>query len=1432
MVGVQFNGAAGATNVSWDFDDGGFANILNPVHTFSQPGTYNVQFTGTVAGNPVQYNLTISVFGKPTPSFTTASTKQGCTPLQIVFQNNSTGSGGAPITGYSWAFGDGGVSNLANPTYSYTIGGQYSVSLIVTDANGCDSSFSINNYITASAKPLPVITTTPSPAAACVPPLNVTFSGSSSTSNSTTGSALTYSWNFGNGNTSTVVNPAVQNYTTAGNHVVTLIVTDNNNCSDSVKTTVSINNPIASFFVADTVCRFVTFDDALSSTGTQSWNYGDGFTGVKDTHTYANPGIYNVTLTVSAGGCSHDTTRTIVIQDIEADFTISPTYSCSLPQTVNLTSTSTNAYTYTWSISSGRTAFEATPATSTAQNPVVIITQKDTNMYTLWDQQTVLNITLLIETRQGCRHSVNISWKDTLYLPSARYQPDVTEGCFPLTVQFSDSSTSRETIVSWKYFFGDGTSVTSTTTGDVSHTYTVPGIYYPMLIIVNSRGCTDTSYAIPIRVGAPPSANFSISPATACVHTPIQFTDLSTASGSSPIDTWHYYTDNGFIMSHCFTDRSPSYSFESGTGPQDITLVVGSRGCYDTITKPNAVTILGPLMEFTAKMDCDSPDVFQFIGNIKDATSWTWDFGDGNVISNSTADSISHTYTTPGQYTVELIGVNSTSGCPADTFTVDVWYDTINADFVTDSLACAAVGHQFNATPSSSVFQPGNNGYTWIWGDNTPPTITSNPISEHSFAAAGYYTVMLVVKDHNSCTDTITKRIRASKVETDFFPDALFGCIPWTVHFADSSVSDTTITSWNWSFGDASTGTGDTVSHTFTNPIPNVFNVFLTVTNAIGCTDTLTKKLTPSKPQAAFFPTSNTNICAGDSVKFLAWFNNSSNDWNFGDGQTGTGTTPGHTYTTPGTYTVSLTVTDSIGCQKTVSSTGLVKVQGVPDAGFFTSVDTITERCYPLTVNFTDTSIANVFGSRVWDLGNGSPVVPNTTVGTIYQLPGNYPVSLIVRTTFGCTDTIRKVINVQGPVADFTVAPATICKGQSVEFQVKDTSGVALYHWDFGDGFDSSGVSPVSHTYNIHPANGQLSATLVFWGTDSSCAKTKTQTINIQQVIADFNRNGEVALQDTSHCVGVQDMFVNNSTNATVWQWNFGDGQTSGALSPQHTYASPGVYTVSLNIVNAQTGCVDTIRKPMIINANPVVTAVGGDTCKGSPVELMASGGVKYQWSPSTGLSNDSIANPIATPTETTTYTVTVFDANLCRGTSTAVVSIVQPPTAITWDTTVIIGQYVQLNYEGHTNEYIYTWSPTDSLSCTTCPNPMAHPMDDIKYTLTITDRLGCFTEQSFYEIFIKPETSIDVPTAFTPNGDGHNDLVFVRGWGIKDLLEFKIYNRWGELVFISGDINEGWDGTYKGVPQGTETFAYTARVETYVEGRIIEKKGFIKLLR
>jgi gliding motility-associated-like protein len=1453
LNGVMFTGVAGAVNPLWDFGDGASSPFPNPSHSYITKGTYTVKYT---ANGGINQSLTIVVNGNPTPKFTATSATKGCVGLAVTFQDNSTGGGGSAITNWKWTYGDGGSNsvNSASQTYVYNISGQFSVTVIVTDANGCDSSLKINNLVTVSQPPS--ISVSPISPSACVPPLTVSFT-SSGTSHSPLGTALNYLWTFSGSGTSTLSTPPAQTYSVAGVFPVKVKITDANNCADSVLTNVTIQKPIATFTTStkkDTLCLNAVFDPTGSSAGSQNWNYGDGTTGGGTAHTYTAGGIYTVSLTVSNGACNDVATHTVFVEDPIANFSVIPTFMCSLPKTVSLTNSSTSypGTTYHWGYFQSYTQYGLAPKTSTQTSPTFTLTHLDTNRYTINKLDIMDSISLLITTPQGCTSHKSFLLIDTIFLPTARFLPSVYQGCVPLKVNFTDSSVvgpiPKEHITSWKYIFGDGGSKNlAASPANTIYTYTATGIYYPTLVIQTQDGCIDTSYAIKIEVGSPPVASFSVSPTTVCIGDNVQLTNTTPTSYS--VDTWHYYGDGNYYASSCTNSSNVSWPFTHATGPQSISMVACFRGCCDSVTPAaGVITVKGPLATFSTAMNCDSSHIFHFTGTISDATNWSWNFGDGNVVGPSTASTISNTYAATGDYTVTLTATSATTGCSPFTYTVPVHVRDIKSNFTYDTLLCSGISHSFDGSISTDVYTYGNNGYIWLWGDGSSPDITAtNPIT-HSFSGHGTYTVSLITKDINSCPDTVKKIIKAYSVTRASFkpsPDTL--CLAGkvnTVTFTNYSTADLPIKTYNWSFGDGVTSTATNPTHTYTVVSTTNITAALTVIDSLGCQLDTQVVLHIANPSAIFSITSVSNICAGDSVKFQLNGQATpypSMTWSFGDGSMQGPTPPkvttAHQYTVSGSWPVILNITDAAGCIASYTATQTINVQNIPQIKLTSLAFTSSKLCAPQDFLFYDSTQLNPgdFLSRNWNLYDGSPLITSTPVAKNYTIPGTYSVTLIETTTYHCSDTVTKTFKVSGPVGDFTSSPSTICKGQSITFSIKDTSDVSAWTWDFGDGIetDTAKVSPISHVYNFHPPSGKTHPTVTFFSNDG-CNHPAEDTIYIYQVIADFNRNNELTKLDTAHCLGPVDVFHNISTGADSYGWNFGDGSTAlNVMDPTHTYTVANTYTVELFIKNNATSCVDTMYKKMYIYPAFVEVVSGNDSiCQAQSETLTAAGtGISYNWAPAAGLSSTAVSNPLAAPTITTTYTLVATDINGCVDTATAFVFVQQPPKPITWDTTIVIGQVISLP-GGQGPGFTYTWTPTNNLSCINCAVPVFNGTVNTNYTEVIADNRHCFKDSSTFNIIVEPLSSIDVPTAFTPNGDGTNDVVYVAGWGLKSLQYFKIFNRWGELVFETNDIKVGWDGTYKGTPQNIETYVYQVSAETYISKDPIIKKGYIKLLR
>jgi gliding motility-associated-like protein len=257
----------------------------------------------------------------------------------------------------------------------------------------------------------------------------------------------------------------------------------------------------------------------------------------------------------------------------------------------------------------------------------------------------------------------------------------------------------------------------------------------------------------------------------------------------------------------------------------------------------------------------------------------------------------------------------------------------------------------------------------------------------------------------------------------------------------------------------------------------------------------------------------------------------------------------------------------------------------------------------------------------------------------------------------------------------------------------------------------------------------------------------------------------------------------------------------------------------------------------MEIKVVPYPTANAGlDTaiCPGFSTQLAASGGSSYLWTPSTFLSNRNIANPdVIRPTATIRYIVAVMDTLGCPKPVRDTVWVNVYPKVIAnagpRDTSVVIGEPLLLSATGGAN---YLWDPATWLSSPLTRNPVSLPQDNIQYVVTATSAIGnCIGTDTIFVRLFKVVPDIYVPTAFTPNGDGNNDILRPILLGMKALRYFKVYNRFGNLLYSTTDIGKGWDGKYAGKGQDPATYVWMAEGVTF-KGEVRFKKGYAVLIR
>lgn len=315
---------------------------------------------------------------------------------------------------------------------------------------------------------------------------------------------------------------------------------------------------------------------------------------------------------------------------------------------------------------------------------------------------------------------------------------------------------------------------------------------------------------------------------------------------------------------------------------------------------------------------------------------------------------------------------------------------------------------------------------------------------------------------------------------------------------------------------------------------------------------------------------------------------------------------------------------------------------------------------------------------------------------------------------------------------------------------------------------------------------------------------------------------------DTTICLG-DSILLNPISDGVSYAWTPMSTVTSPAM--KKTWARPTETT--RYAVLAKIGTCQALDGFVVTTVPYPAANAGIDTliCFGKQVQLHASGGGQYLWYPYYTLDDNTVQDPIASPVSTTSYVVGVFDNKGCPKPAydTVLVEVVPPVKAYAGnDTAVVIGQPLQLDASGGQQ---FQWIPSDFLSNASISNPIARLNSDIQYIVKVSTRGGCFAYDTLNVKVYKTPPEIFVPTAFTPNGDGLNDNLIPIPVGIVSIEYFRVYNRFGELVFSTSSIGKGWNGVYKGRDQGNESFVWQVLGKDYL-GRPLYKKGESTLIR
>ena len=1090
----------GITQWTWNFGDGSptVTGVQNPVHTYVNAGNYNVTLTvNDISGCGASQTFPINVF--PSPQVTASNGQNVCAGSVV---NLSIGPVDPTLT-YLWSPPDG-IANPNSPTTTWTASNSTTITLSITDVNGCIGSDTINMIVYPN--PIANFTT----ADHCFGDLQP-FTDQSSVVG---GTIVAWGYQFGDGFGDSVQNP-IYNYVAPGSYNAVLTVQDNNGCvNTSAPVAVTVYpSPTASFTFSD-ACQGSpnNFTTTSISNGANlvsyGWDYGDNSIpalGNAVSYTYAFSGQYTVShLVQDSRGCTNLAQQVVNVFTVpNANFTVNDV--CAGSSVCPLNTSSVNApetiSTYNWDWGDGS-------ANATIQAPCH--TYSTAGTYT---------ITLTVTTPNGCS-DVYSSQVIIQEIPQASFTWNNV--CRGQEMDFTNTSTVLGGTIStsdWDY--GDGNVDFNQVNG--SNTFVLASTYNVTLTVESNLGCTAT-ISNSVSVFNAPFVDFNST--NACEDTPLTFTDNSTINPPATITSWDWNFGDGSANG---SGNNTTHSFLAGNYTVQLT-VTTSDGCTAS-TNGTVVSYPIPVANFSVPPVCEgSASLFTNLSTISvgTVTGYSWNFGGGNF-SAQPNPSYTFSFVSPTiNYPVTLT-VTSNQGCSASVSQNAVVNPLPTADF-TVSPDPVCLGQAVSFSDASTIEAPGTIT-AWDYNFNQFQGLPGLP-STHAYTAdasftyntALTYNISFLVTSNQGCTSNVIKQVTVSPIPIPDFSSNIV-CLGETSQFLDlSTVTNGTITNWSWDFGD-NTGVipGQFPTHNFGND--GAFSVNLTVTSNQGCTATIIKDAFVNPlPQPSF---TASYVCIGNSTSFI---NNSTinsgsislNIWNFGDATPqDSASSPLHTFLLAGDYSVTLTNVSDSGCTASTSLTYFVYPEPVP----FFVYQIRGDSCQPVTVDFTEFSSVPITGSQTNSIDPNSIVfsfgdLSGSSLSSpqhVYTIPGIYDVSLSVTTNHGCqaTLTLDSLVVVNSlPVSLFFPNELEVdLFNPTIEFTDYSTDAVE-WLYNFGDGT----FSDDSNSFRTYMDTGCFDVQQTVWN-QFGCKDVSTRTVCVFPFYSLYIPSAFTVNEDTKNAI-------------------------------------------------------------------------------------------------------------------------------------------------------------------------------------------------------------------------------------------------------------------------------------------------------------------------
>jgi PKD repeat protein len=1291
-------------NYFWDFGDGNTSFTTTPTisKSYFLLDTFNVFLRVTnIAGctSTKTINKLLITKQKPIANISIQPFNNCNAPATIQLNNNSTG---VPPLSSTWDVGDGTTYNTQNiPAHLYATNGVYSPKLTVTSSNGCtanttlfnairlggyttsfttvdstcnnnttllentsnplppQANWYINNVLVATGnaydytpnttgikkitlvnnfvgcidsaqqtmvvrQDVPVPNFTVSRRRSVCAPFTTTFSPSFIVP-----MGATLKWNFGDGNTSTDANPT-HTYQQFGEFDVSLTITNKEGCEKGVNQirAIQIVDPTFSSFNTNRGCVPLTATVNISVVSMVRvayyiFSFGDGRDSISFLPffrtIYPNVGTFNATaIAVFEDSCRKNinSINPIVVTDKPtALFSVDVLQNC-INQQFRFLNSSVGATNYNWLF------FGRGSVASTNENP--IISMPDTGYYSV----------RLVATKDGCSDILTVNNFIRTIPPLARYTTNSVCGSNNnFTRRFINQSIARPgTTYLWE--FGDGN---SSTDFSPTHTYANVGSYLVRLTAIGDS-CSNT-FGSNVLVT---TNNFNVvaSSNNICKGEPVTFE----FTGKQANQTYNWVFTDGVRLNGNTVDDKVTRVFNN-PGVYGVKVIVFDvrTFCLDTLDLPNFITVKGPprpLLKIanTSPFNCLGLQVQLLADSSTAITNYRVNWGDGNIINYNTFK-LNHTYTAVGVYNVRL--TLEAEGCADSIFYPNfIQVNSIKANFSANAtLSCPQAPIQLNA---SSFGGTAPIQYNWQLGDNLTATGAATTVRYNN---TGSFTVVLKATDVNGCTDSIvrTNFINIVLPKASFtVNDSVIICSPASVQYTFTGANQTQVL---WRFGDG--GSSNVLNPLKTLSAPGFFTTRLTVTSPGGCIDTFSKTIEVVNPQPTY-QVQNNEGCLALQTNFK--HNSNGGDvyvWVFGDGYTDH--TPQlsnkHLYERPGAFKPLLFVVDNTNCVAPVPVTDTVKVYGA----FPMFLVMQNSQCDSALATVTAT--IDTFYSSIkfyyWNFGNNS-FGSNATAFGKYTAAGKYNIQLITETAEGCKDTLQKnnIVVIDSSPTIQLQTPDTLCLGNTFTPVVNfaNTNAGATYQWRFNNVvINNTATAPSITPTNIGNQSVQIIATNPLFG----CADTATKATLVNPLpIVNFT--------NTPVCVGKSASFTDSSTSIlndiAQYQWRVNNQVVANTNTFTYLFSRAGTYTVSLRVTTAG-GCTQSAQKIFTIALMQPKIIADTVTVRNAPVQMQVQtkGNIQsYNWLPAIELSYAAIANPIASITQSRSYTVIVTNTDGC----------------------------------------------------------------------------------------------------------------------------------------------------------------------------------------